>query len=139
MEIRLSPDRAISMLIVEDEENTLKILSNILSRKYPEVVFYTAINGEVGLELSTVHTPAIVVTDINMPVMGGVEMAVRIHATNPDTRFIAVTGISEMPIVTDSDGRKFEFGHLIVKPIDFGKLFAAIETCFEEIAPAPPN
>jgi YesN/AraC family two-component response regulator len=44
------------------------------------------------MELYRTHTPDIVITDINMPEMGGVQMADKLCAINPGTKFIFLTG-----------------------------------------------
>jgi len=133
MEIRHNSNPAISMLLVEDEVITLKLLTTILAKKYPDISLFTAINGRTGLDLFNTHTAAIVITDINMPEMDGAQLARKIHALKPDTRFIALTGNSRKPILQDSEGKTFEFFHLIVKPVDFKELFATIDRCLDEI------
>ena len=83
MESMSNPIPSISMLLVEDEELTLYLLSDILTKKYPEIPLYTAINGRRGLELFKSHTPNIVITYINMPEMGGVQISGQsIHTQN---------------------------------------------------------
>lgn len=61
-----------SILIVEDEEFTRELLVSILTKQFPDVALYSAINGRTGLELCKTHSPDIVITDMNMPEMGGV-------------------------------------------------------------------
>jgi hypothetical protein len=48
---------------------------------------------------------------------------------------IFLTGNSGMPFLKDSVDKGFEIKHLIVKPLVFQELFAAIEKCLGEIAP----
>ena len=115
------------MLIVEDDKATLKLLTIILTKKFPDVALYTASNGRTGLELFKIHRPDIVITDINMPDMGGEQMAAKIRAIKSDTKIIAVTGNSGKPVLRDSVENRFEFDHYIMKPINFKELIAAIE------------
>jgi YesN/AraC family two-component response regulator len=124
---------SISILLVEDEEAILKLLTTILSRKYSDVLIYSAINGKAGLELFNLHTPDIVITDINMPEMSGLEMADKIRAIKPDTKLIVLTGDSKKFLHHDSVEKSFVFDHYIEKPVVFGVLFAAIEQFFGEI------
>ncbi|HTP64621.1 MAG TPA: response regulator [Geobacteraceae bacterium] len=133
MESMSNPIPSISMLLVEDEELTRDLLADILTKKYPEIPLYAAINGRRGLELFKSHTPNIVITDINMPEMGGVQMASKIRVIKPDTKFIVLTGTIEKNDLQDSVEKGFEFDHFIVKPVIFQELFAAIEQCFGEI------
>jgi YesN/AraC family two-component response regulator len=134
MESKSNPMPSISLLLVEDEEFTLELLVNIITKKYPDVALYTAINGSTGLELFKKHTSDIVITDINMPEMGGVQMAEKIHAIKPGTKFIVLTGTCDKIDLRDSTKERIEFDHIIVKPVEFQELFAAIKQCIEEIS-----
>jgi two-component system response regulator YesN len=66
-----------------------------------------------------------------MPVMDGIQMAGEIKSIKDDTKFIVLTGYSEM----DYSSQISEFGikECILKPIVFKRLFAAIENCIDEI------
>jgi YesN/AraC family two-component response regulator len=125
---------SISILIVEDDAVAVNLLFTILSRKFPDVVVHTAINGRTGLELFTKHLPDIVISDINMPEMSGVHMAGKIRAIKPDTKFIILSGDTGELALQDSAGNGFEFDHYLVKPVAFKEFFAAIEQCIGEIA-----
>ena len=126
--------KAVSILFVEDDELILELQASILAANFPDIVFYTAVNGRLGLELFKAHLPDIVITDINMPELCGVQMCNSIHALKPETRFIAITGKSGRVVLQDHDGNEFEFDHVIVKPVGFQKLFAAVEQCMDKIA-----
>jgi len=120
-----------SILLVEDESTVCLALSRILTREFPESTVYTAESGIAGLELFKQHSPEIVITDINMPIMDGIEMAEEIKAIRNDTKFIVITGYFDKNYLE----RFGEIGFVdyIVKPVDFNKLFAAIEKCLAEI------
>lgn len=113
---------SISLLLVEDEALALKSLATTLSRKFPGATVHAAANGRQGLELFKAHAPDVVITDINMPEMGGGQMADEIRAIRPGTKFIAISGESRP-----------EFERCIVKPVVFRELCAAIEQCLAEI------
>ena len=134
MESMSNPEPPVSILLVEDENVTLELLTIILTKKYPDVALHTAGNGRTGLELFKTHTPQIVVTDINMPEMGGVQMAEKIHAIKADTKFIVITGNSAKSALEASVGTRFVIDHYIVKPVSFEALFEAIEECLGKIA-----
>jgi len=129
MESAAAPRLSVSILVVEDEAITLEFLVTTLARKYPTITLYRASNGRMGLELFKTHMPDIVITDINMPEMGGAQMAEKIHEIKPDTKFIVLTGDSEKLILKDSAGSGFEIDNYIVKPVFFHELFAAVEKC----------
>ncbi len=121
----------ISVMYVEDEKDAREILSSILTRKYPDIRFHIAENGEVGLELFKEHRPDIVITDISMPLVDGVRMAAEIKAMNPDTIIIAVTAYSDTKYLLKS----IEIGinHYILKPVDYGNFFTIINKSIHSI------
>lgn len=121
------PPASLSLLLVEDDSMVCRAIGRMISKEFPGVRVYTAENGLVGLELFKEHTPEIVVTDINMPVMDGIEMATEMKKLKNDIRFIVITGYSDRSHVE----RFGEIGYeeYMVKPVDFEKLFAAIERC----------
>jgi YesN/AraC family two-component response regulator len=133
MEAMTAPRLSISILVVEDEAITLEFLVTSLARKFPDVTIHKATNGRKGLELFKTHTPDIVITDINMPDMGGVQMSEKIHEFKPDTKFIVLTGDSENLKLVDSAGNGIEVDHYIVKPVFFNELFASVEQCIDSI------
>jgi CheY-like chemotaxis protein len=139
MELRTNVHRQSSILIVEDDEVILGLQSSILAVKFPNVTFYTAVNGRLGLNLFKAHSPDIVITDINMTEMCGVQMAENIRALTTDTKIIAITGNSGETsengnfILRNSEGKMIEFDNVIVKPVDLSELCGVIEQCIIEI------
>ena len=132
MESITKPKHSVSMLLVEDEKATLDVLTIVFAKKYSNVSLHTASNGRAGLELFKVHLPDIVITDVNMPEMCGVQMAAEIRTIKPDTKLILITGDTGKLVLQDSIGKGFEIDHYILKPVSFQQLFAAIEHCIGE-------
>ena len=120
-----------SLLFVEDDTIVCLAIGRMIARQFPDATVYTAGNGQIGLELFREHTPEIVITDINMPVMDGIEMAGNIRSIKAGTKFIVLTGYSDKNYLERFS--EIGFCDYIVKPVDFGKLFAAIESCRAEI------
>lgn len=120
-----------SLLYVEDDGEAREMVCRMLTRKLPGMTLHTAANGAVALDLYREHRPDIVVTDILMPAMDGIRMATEIKALNPDALIIAVTAYSDTRYLLEA----IEIGinRYVLKPVDFGKLFAAIEKCVETI------
>lgn len=123
---------ALSILIVEDDEAANKIIYHLIAKKFPGATIYLAENGERGVRLSREQAPDIVITDINMPKMDGIQMASEIKLIKDDVKFIVLTGYSD----NNYQERLSEIGisDVLVKPIQFGKLVALIEKCIGEIA-----
>ncbi|MFZ2949039.1 MAG: response regulator [Desulfuromonadaceae bacterium] len=134
MKAKTVPVPLLTFLLVEDEPGTLELLTTILVMKYPDCELFTATNGKSGLELFNKHMPDIVITDINMPEMSGMQMAGKIRELKPNTQFIILTGNSGKSVLNDTEKSELEFCRLIVKPVIFKDLFAAIEQFRDEIA-----
>lgn len=119
----------ISILYVEDQDDVRLFLSKILSRHYSNI--FLAVNGKEGLEKYNEHKPDIIISDIKMPVMDGLSMSNRIKAIDPKAMIILTTAHSDMEYFIQS----IEIGinQYILKPIDRDKLFAAIETCKDQV------
>jgi len=117
----------LSFLIVDDEKSACNMISRMVSWNFPESKIYTAGNGVEGVELFREYTPDIVITDINMQVMDGIEMAREIRATNTKATFIVVTARSDKKTYD----KFMEIGccAYLLKPLNYMDLFAAVETC----------
>jgi two-component system sensor histidine kinase/response regulator len=129
MEPSIHGDLEISILYVEDEAAAREMVGNMLAGKIHGLRLFCAENGESGLAILREYQPDIVVTDIHMPVMDGVRMADAIKSLNPETLIVAVTAFSDSQNLLNA----IEIGvnHYVLKPIDYGKLFAAIRKCIE--------
>jgi len=113
---------AISVLFVEDDAATRKMVATLL--KVNGFNCIVAENGYEGLELYRRHHPEIVLSDIMMPVMNGLEMARAIRAESPEVQFIYMTALGESNVILDA----IDIGvtQYVVKPVDLSKLMAAI-------------
>lgn len=87
----MNPDTPI--LVVEDSEIQQVMIRRILLKHGYKVV--SANNGAVGLQMMEEHLPALVLSDINMPVMGGYEMCRRIKS-NPRLKGIPVILLTDI-------------------------------------------
>jgi len=123
----------ISILVVEDEAITLEFLAGTLAMKFPDAAIYKALNGRLGLELFDAHRHDIVITDINMPEVSGVQMLESIRQIKSATKFIVLTGDTGKLALEASIGNGFKLDYYIDKPIDFMDLFKAVEQCMGEI------
>jgi len=80
----------------------------------------TAADGEEAVELTERHIPDLLITDIKMPVLSGLELISRIRASNPDVRILIVSGYSEFEFARSA----IELGveDYLLKPVDLEKL-----------------
>ncbi len=118
------------LLLVDDEEGIRKVLGITLSDMGYEI--FTAENGEKALEIFDEHNPAIVLSDIKMPGMGGLELLKRIKKSNPDTEVIIISGHGDMDLAIQS--LKYEAADFIVKPISGDALEVALKRVHERIS-----
>jgi len=119
----------ISVLYAEDKASIRKVYSNVLKTFCEEV--HVAVNGKTGLSLFNKLRPDLVITDLNMPEMNGLEMIAEIRKKDPDTRII---------IMTAHDARE-NFLHAIrhrvrgylIKPVEHDELEAQVRELAREI------
>jgi YesN/AraC family two-component response regulator len=119
--------KPISLLIVEDDKETLAIITRMVAKKFPDYTVYGAENGVAGIEIFKQFNPDLVITDANMPVMDGVEMVRSIRRLGADKTFIVVTAYSDKVIFDTFRG--LGVCAYLLKPLDFNELFASIEIC----------
>lgn len=111
-----------SILIIDDEKSTLRIFRLFLSA-YGYTVL-TAENGKLGLEVFDKERPQIVLTDIKMPGMDGLEVLKRIKEMDPTTEVIVITGHGDVDLAIQAlDLYATDF---INKPIQKEALDAAL-------------
>lgn len=122
-------NKYITILYVEDEDNIRAGISRVLKRLCDEL--YLASNGLEGLELFKTHKPDIIVSDIRMPYMDGIEMCRKIKEIDKKQHIIFTTAH------TDSDffmkAIEMHVDGYVLKPIDFEKLEENIEDSKDRI------
>lgn len=84
-----------TILIVEDEELSRNIMHKMLKKSFSNVL--SAENGQKALELLEAHQDEVVIvlSDIDMPVLNGAEMAEQIREKYPDLPVVALSAISD--------------------------------------------
>ena len=102
-----------TILLIEDEEDLRRVLSRTLERTEYNVV--EASNGELGLQAARrlAGMLCLVVTDINMPVMSGVEFAREFRPLQPRVPILFITGLDARVTVPETERLG---GLLLLKP-----------------------
>ncbi len=118
-----------TILIVDDEEDICEVLGISLSDLGYKV--YTAGNGEDALQVFERVQPSIVLTDIRMPGMDGIELLGTIKKKYPETEVIMITGHGDMDLAIKS--LKLEATDFITKPINEELLDIALKRAHEHI------
>jgi CheY-like chemotaxis protein/anti-sigma regulatory factor (Ser/Thr protein kinase) len=116
------------ILIVDDDAAVLDIVSSALRG---EGHIEKASTAEEALEKLTHTAFDVVVTDVVMPGMGGIELLQRVCELRPDTRVIVMTGESE-PDTVAASLRHHAFSYL-VKPFTMGALREAVQQAFSSV------
>lgn len=85
--------KSLRVLFVEDEENIARLLKAAIGDSFYS--FTIAKDGAEGLEMFEKISPDLVITDINMPNMSGLEMANELKKINPNIPIIILSAFSE--------------------------------------------
>ena len=114
-----------SVLVVDDEPNIVETLQDRLEMNDYQV--FTACNGRDGLEKALKHKPDVILLDIIMPIMDGLEMleALRENEQADDISVIMLTACSQTQDISRAKSCRIE--DYIVKPFDLGELLKKIE------------
>ncbi|MBW1700995.1 MAG: response regulator [Deltaproteobacteria bacterium] len=118
------------ILLVDDEEGIRKVLGITLTDIGYEVL--SAKNGEEALKLFRKAEPRIVLTDIKMPGIDGIQVLQTIKEERPDTEVIMITGHGDMEMAIQS--LKFDATDFVTKPINDDALEIALKRANEKIA-----
>jgi DNA-binding NtrC family response regulator len=81
---------AVLLVAIDDDPSTLELIRALLGQEDLEIV--TATDPQIGLEIVFKRRPQIVLTDLRMPRMGGMELLSKIQEFNPSTEVILMTG-----------------------------------------------
>jgi len=117
------------ILLIDDEEDILDVLSLSLRSDGYEV--FTSTSGEKGLEEIEKESPSIVLTDLKMPGMDGLDVLERVKATNPDIEVIVITGHGDMDSAIDA--LRYGASDFVNKPVSEAALHIALKRAREKI------
>jgi two-component system NtrC family response regulator len=112
-----------TILIVDDEKDFCTILSDSLSQDRYRVV--TAFNGKTGLELAKKERPDLMLLDIKMPGMDGIEVLRKIKKMKKEIVVIMFTGYGTLE--TAREAMKLGAYDYVTKPVDLFLLKSLVE------------
>ena len=117
------------LLVIDDEASTRDLLK--LSLEVEGYTVFTAEDGAKGLEIFARENPAVVLTDIKMPGMDGIEVLKRVKERSPDAEVIVITGHGEMNLAIQA--LQLEASDFINKPVSDESLTVALRRAEEKI------
>ncbi|GAA8604306.1 response regulator transcription factor [Helicobacter pylori] len=111
------------ILVVEDAIKTRESLINVLSERFSKVI--GAQNGDEGLKKFKKFKPDLVITDIAMPIMDGLDMVREIKEISDDVPIVVLSAYSEKERLL----RSIDIGidKYLIKPVDIEELFKVLD------------
>lgn len=113
-----------SILFVEDNEVLLQLYGELLADERDRWAVTTAPDGRAGLELVKNHFFDVVVSDMHMPGMGGIELLAEVRRLHPQTSRIILSGANDQATTARSLNGTHQF---IPKPFEASTLKAALD------------
>ncbi len=121
------------VLYIEDSPINIEVMKNVF-RILPDIELLTAENAEIGLAMIHEAQPDLVLMDINLPGMSGLE-ALHTLKTNPDTADIPVIAVSAAAMPDDVEaGLKAGFLAYLTKPFEVPELIDLIRKVLQKTA-----
>ncbi|MDX9742357.1 MAG: response regulator transcription factor [Arcobacteraceae bacterium] len=86
-----------SVLYAEDEHSVRKMYVDVLKNYFG--IVYEASNGIEALEIYKIHKPDLLILDINMPIMSGLEVAQKLRSENDNCKIIILSAVLDTTIL----------------------------------------
>lgn len=115
------------ILVVDDEDAIREVVATMLEAKGYECV--TATNGQEALALLHARSPDLVLSDVVMPEMGGMELLGRVRESDHDVPVVMVTAMHDISIALEAIRRgAYDY---ILKPFERDQLYHAVHRALE--------
>lgn len=118
------------ILVIDDEQPTLRMFTLLLQAYGYDVI--TAENGQEGVEVFRKERPGLVLTDIKMPIMDGIEALKAIKKIDSHAEVIVITGHGDMDLAIQA--LNLDATDFINKPLQREALEKALNRAAERIA-----
>jgi len=123
------------VLVVDDYAHIRQMLYEVLKDQGYHIT--TAPNGEVALEILSSHTFDLVITDLNMGRVNGIEVLKKAKSLSPQPRVIIATGNPDVTYVIEALRCKAD--DYLLKPFRIADLLDRISQCLTKSAPHSLN
>ena len=115
-----------TLLYVEDNPANLELVEQLVARR-SDLRMMSATDAFLGIELARVHNPDVILMDINLPGMSGIE-AMQILRADPSTAHIPIIAVSANAVPRDIEkGLKAGFFSYITKPIKVSQFLETLD------------
>jgi len=129
------PEDPPKILLVDDEPSMLHLTQRILNRHgIPNVGFTSSVSAYETLRTGD-ETPDLVLSDVEMPEMNGLEFYRKVRLIKPNLRFLFITGSPSR--LQDGQGAFPNGAGLLLKPFTADSLLRAIHTRMNPHTPSP--
>jgi len=119
------------IMVVDDEVKACELLERFLERKgYDVITFYS---GEKALENVKYESPDVILLDIKMPGMDGIEVLRNIRQFDKDVGIIMVTAMNDE--ATGKEATRLGANDFITKPVDLDHLETSIRKILTDLLP----
>lgn len=115
-----------TLLYIEDNPANMTLVERLIDRR-PDMVLLKAINGTLGIELARTSLPDVILMDINLPGISGID-ALKALRDDPTTAHIPVVAISANAMLRDIEvGRQLGFFRHLTKPIVVDEFMSTLD------------
>ena len=119
-----------TLLYVEDNPANLKLIEQLIARR-PDMRLLSARDGTLGIQLARANQPDVILMDINLPGISGIE-ALKILRDDPATAHIPVVALSANAMPRDIEkGLQAGFFRYLTKPIKVNEFMDTLEAALE--------
>jgi two-component system, chemotaxis family, chemotaxis protein CheY len=116
------------ILVVDDSPFIFKAVKRAVEPQ-GMIVVGQAFNGREGLELVERYQPDVIILDITMPLMNGLEMAATLLATKPQAKVIMLSAMGDDQLIADT--KALGVKRFLTKPFEPDQIVAAIKSVME--------
>lgn len=119
------------LLIVDDEVPIRKALASYIPwEEYNCTVYDTASNGKEAIKKLEAHPVDLVITDVKMPLIDGIELSKYIYDNYPDTLVIILSGYAEFEYAQSA--MRYHVSEYLLKPVSKDNLIAAVQNTLKQ-------
>ena len=116
----------LKVIIADDEPKVALLIQNLIDWEGLDMVLSgVAKNGEEALDLIRKYDPDVIITDIRMPVIGGIELIAEAKEIKPSLEFVIISGYKHFDYAHSAI--KFGVSDYLLKPINQDELTSTLE------------